>query len=79
MVPPTATNGDADVPQQPSSQLSTDATDDAEVAAWVTEALERRLAGTSGSYERPALHAAPLDAVGGSPLIEEPKPLSPTA
>lgn len=78
MVPPTATNGDTEVPQEPSSQLSPDATDDAEVAAWVTEALERRLANVSGSDERPALHAAPLDAVAGSPLIEEATLLSPT-
>lgn len=79
MVPPAATtNGDADVPQEPSSQLSPNATDDAEVAAWVTEALERRLANASGSDERPALHAAPLDAVGGSPLVEEPAVMSPT-
>lgn len=75
MVPPTATNGEADVPQEVSSP---DATDDAEVAAWVTEALERRLAGASGLDERPALHAAPLDAVGGSPLVEEPALVSPT-
>ncbi|CRG89472.1 mitogen-activated protein kinase kinase [Talaromyces islandicus] len=71
MVPPTATDGDTDVPEEASSQLSPDATDDAEVAAWVTDALERRLGGASSSDERPALHAAPLDAVGGSPLLEE--------
>ena len=36
---------------------------DKEVADWVKEALERRRQGKMGKKEKPALHAAPLDAV----------------
>ncbi|KAH8699076.1 putative MAP kinase [Talaromyces proteolyticus] len=75
MAPPT-TNGasendsldaSAETPAQPSPH----ATDDAEVAEWVTEALERHLNGTSGISKKPALHTVALDAVGSSPLLEE--------
>ncbi|KAI9675648.1 MAG: hypothetical protein M1817_001015 [Caeruleum heppii] len=38
-------------------------TADEEVAAWVNAALEKRRNGTTGSKEKPALHAAPLNAV----------------
>jgi mitogen-activated protein kinase kinase len=46
-------------------------TADREVAAWVAEAMEKRRNGTMGKKERPALHAAPLDAVPGSPLLTD--------
>lgn len=36
---------------------------DKEVADWVKGAIERRRAGKMGKKEKPALHAAPLDAV----------------
>ena len=45
-------------------------TADKEVGDWVKEALERRAAGKLFKSEKPALHAAPLDAVPGSPLME---------
>jgi hypothetical protein len=36
---------------------------DKEVADWVAQAIEKRRNGTLGKSEKPALHAAPLDAV----------------
>lgn len=45
-------------------------TADKEVAAWVKESLERKKAGKLVINEKPALHAAPLDAVPGSPLAD---------
>ena len=36
---------------------------DAEIADWVQNAMERRRNGTMGKKSKPALHAAPLDAV----------------
>ena len=47
-------------------------TDDAEVAEWVNNVLERKAQGLDGSGpSKPALHAAPLDSVSpiASPLI----------
>lgn len=38
-------------------------TEDAEVAEWVKNALERKKKGLMGEAKKPALHAAPLDAV----------------
>ena len=37
---------------------------DREVGEWVIEALDRRRRGVLGKSVKPALHAAPLDAVG---------------
>ena len=48
------------------------ATEDKEVADWVKGAMERKRNGTMGAVEKPALHAAPLDTVPGSPLVEGP-------
>ena len=45
-------------------------TADKEVASWVKDALERKKAGQMTISEKPALHAAPLDAVPGSPLVD---------
>ena len=42
-------------------------TADREVAAWVLDALEKKRLGKVKGAEKPALHAAPLDAVPGSP------------
>ena len=42
---------------------------DKEVADWVVNAMERRRSGKMGKKAKPALHAAPLDAVG-SPSAE---------
>ena len=41
-------------------------TADEEVAAWACEAMERRREGKMGKKAKPALHAAPLNAVGSS-------------
>ncbi|KAK1807912.1 MAP kinase kinase Wis1 [Friedmanniomyces endolithicus] len=40
---------------------------DREVGEWVIGALDRRKMGVMGKSAKPALHAAPLDAVGSSP------------
>lgn len=45
-------------------------TADREVAEWVKSALERKRLGKMAFADKPALHAAPLDAVPGSPLLE---------
>ena len=45
-------------------------TADKEVAEWVRSAIERKLSGKMGKSLQPALHAAPLDAVPGSPLLD---------
>lgn len=42
---------------------------DREVAQWVTDAMERKRNGTMGNKAKPALHAAPLDAVPSPPAI----------
>ncbi|KAL4788583.1 kinase-like domain-containing protein [Aspergillus varians] len=47
-------------------------TDDQEVADWVREALVKRQNGLSKDADRPALHAVALDAVPGSPLLDDP-------
>ncbi|KAF2168302.1 hypothetical protein M409DRAFT_53581 [Zasmidium cellare ATCC 36951] len=44
---------------------------DREVGEWVIDAIDRRKKGTMGKSAKPALHAAPLDAVG-SPQAEKP-------
>jgi serine/threonine protein kinase len=45
-------------------------TADKEVADWVCAAFDRKLSGQMGKSKKPALHAAPLDAVPGSPLLD---------
>ncbi|KAL1856195.1 MAP kinase kinase Wis1 [Paecilomyces lecythidis] len=47
-------------------------TEDKEVAEWVKDALDRRERGLLGVSEKPALHAVALDAVPGSPLLDDP-------
>ena len=42
---------------------------DQEVAEWVLQAIEKRRLGKMAKAEKPALHAAPLDAVV-SPMTE---------
>ena len=37
--------------------------EDAEVAAWVKNALDRKKKGLMGESQKPALHAAPLDSM----------------
>jgi mitogen-activated protein kinase kinase len=76
MIPPTEADGDAG-PSAESSSPSPSETEDPEVAAWAKAALERRQRGLGGDTQKPALHAVALDAVG-SPLLEEPSPISPS-
>lgn len=47
--------------------LGTSGTEDAEVAAWVKHAIERKKSGLMGEAQKPALHAAPLDSPMSSP------------
>ncbi|EER26881.1 hypothetical protein D8B26_005567 [Coccidioides posadasii str. Silveira] len=47
-------------------------TADEEVAAWVKEALDKRKRGVMGRHAQPALHKVALDAVPGSPLLDDP-------
>lgn len=63
---------------QPSTSRRHVETADKAVAEWVTNALERKHKGTNESKEKPALHAVPLDAVPGSPLLDDPKTISPS-
>ncbi|EYE98904.1 mitogen-activated protein kinase kinase PBS2 [Aspergillus ruber CBS 135680] len=46
-------------------------TEDKEVADWVNERLAVLASGQEPPPDKPALHAAPLDAVPGSPLLED--------
>ncbi|KAL4880952.1 kinase-like domain-containing protein [Aspergillus karnatakaensis] len=46
-------------------------TDDQEVADWVKERLARRQNGLHKDADKPALHAVALDAVPGSPLLDD--------
>ncbi|MCJ1375105.1 hypothetical protein MMC20_006339 [Loxospora ochrophaea] len=79
--PPTITEEDDNDTNEPESPdlasssssfasygASDPATADKEVAAWVRDALEKRRNGTLGKSAKPALHAAPLDAVGSPGL-----------
>jgi mitogen-activated protein kinase kinase len=86
MEPPTTTpstddeeKSSSDESAEESPQPSPNETEDTEVAAWVSGALKRRLHNLMGSPEKPALHAVALDAVAGSPLLEDPSTIPPTA
>lgn len=65
--PPTITEEDEDTlnadGESPSGNRSELSVLDGEIADWVNAAMERRRNGTMGKKSRPALHAAPLDAV----------------
>lgn len=63
---------------QPSTSRRYVETADKVVADWVIDALERKNKGTGESKEKPALHAVALDAVPGSPLLDDPSTISPT-
>lgn len=67
--PPTITEEDEEAAEA-GAEMPTPGpeTADNEVAEWVKAALERKRAGKMGQIEKPALHAAPLNAVPGSPL-----------
>ncbi|KAL4766522.1 mitogen-activated protein kinase kinase PBS2 [Aspergillus foveolatus] len=55
-----------------SGDVTPPVTDDQEVADWVKDRLERRLNGLLKDETKPALHAVALDAVPGSPLLDDP-------
>ena len=62
--PPTISEEDEDLADE---EVAHDAvapsSSDKEVAQWVLSAMERKRNGTMGKKAKPALHAAPLDAV----------------
>ena len=62
--PPTISEEDEEAAEEASSEETTGpAVLDKEVADWVLNAMERRRSGKMGKKAKPALHAAPLDAV----------------
>ncbi|KAL8998229.1 MAG: hypothetical protein Q9188_006149 [Gyalolechia gomerana] len=65
--PPTITEEDENGPnadsESPNDSRSDTSVLDREIADWVNGAMERRRNGTMGKKSKPALHAAPLDAV----------------
>lgn len=69
MQPPEQSGDQSFVPSPHSSTSSM--TEDPEVAEWVKTCLERRENGLLGESNKPALHAVPLDAVPGSPMLED--------
>ena len=70
ILPPTITEEDEeDVEGTPTDGVAAPVTINEEVAQWVTDAMERKRIGTMGKRAKPALHAAPLNAVP-SPSLE---------
>jgi len=62
--PPTITEEDEEASRNLSDNEATaPGIVDKEIAEWVSAAMERKRNGTLGKKARPALHAAPLDAV----------------
>lgn len=67
LMPPTITEEDedmlgVDIETQPGSPFNAGVLD-REIADWIKGAMDRRRNGTMGKGSKPALHAAPLDAV----------------
>ncbi|GLB08735.1 hypothetical protein AtubIFM57258_004640 [Aspergillus tubingensis] len=75
MQPPTNTDAD-DTPNGSTKEGGSNVTEDEEVAAWVKEQLDRRQRGLIQDASKPALHAVALDAVPGSPLLDDPSAIS---
>ena len=63
--PPTISEEDEEADDQAATEEENTgpAVLDKEVAEWVVSAMERRRSGKMGKKSKPALHAAPLDAV----------------
>ena len=62
--PPTISEEDEEADEEaPIDESAALSVLDDEVAKWVNEAMERKRNGTMGKKAKPALHAAPLDAV----------------
>lgn len=72
MQPPSADGDEAGA--EPA--VSSAATEDKEVAEWVQEQMDRRARGLLQEADKPALHAVALDAVPGSPLLDDPTTIS---
>ena len=65
--PPTISEEDEDsADEEAAVEAVTVGTVDMEVAQWVSSAMERKRNGTMGKKAKPALHAAPLNAVPSS-------------
>ncbi|KAA8651473.1 hypothetical protein EYZ11_006346 [Aspergillus tanneri] len=74
MQPPTS---DApSVSEETTEDSSFSTTEDKEVADWVKEQLTRRNGDVPQDGDKPALHAVALDAVPGSPLLDDPSTMS---
>ena len=61
--PPSISEEDENLPDEVAQEAMASGTFDNEVAQWVSNAMERKRNGTMGKKAKPALHAAPLDAV----------------
>jgi mitogen-activated protein kinase kinase len=72
-VTPSPAPSDAPVPPETSSVSLPPDVVDKEVAEWVSQAIELRRSGKLGKVAKPALHAAPLDAVSSPGGISEQK------
>lgn len=59
-------------PSQSSDGTPSSITEDKEVSDWVKTNLALREKGLLGNGNKPALHAVALDAVPGSPLLDDP-------
>ncbi|PLB33164.1 mitogen-activated protein kinase kinase PBS2 [Aspergillus candidus] len=68
MKPPTESNGSAEGHEESGSSV----TEDPEVAEWVQDRLKLRQQSQQNGSDKPALHAVALDAVPGSPLLDDP-------
>jgi mitogen-activated protein kinase kinase len=71
-----AANGDIDLPNPPTPTVasSNEVVYDKEVADWVKETLEKKKNGTLGKgAQKPALHAAPLDAIPSPGSMQTPE------
>lgn len=66
---------EGDESQQAGDHPPSSATEDKEVADWVKEQLARR-GESPDTDDKPALHAVALDAVPGSPLLDDPSTMS---
>jgi len=64
LLPPTISEEDEEAAEDSATdEAAAPGVIDREVAQWVTDAMERKRNGTMGKKAKPALHAAPLDAV----------------
>lgn len=64
--PPTISEEDEETSNDPENEPTVPSTADKEVAKWVCNALDRKQNNKVGKKTKPALHAAPLNAVSNS-------------